>query len=315
MDVAIVGAGMAGLACATALVEAGFSVRLFDKGRGASGRMATRRVASGGETLRFDHGAQYFTARDDAFRDQVARWEREGHVARWPAAGDGAWVGTPGMNAPLKAMASGLDVAWSTRIERVERDGSGWRIAGAGVDLRAKRLVVALPPEQTAALLVEGAPQLARIARSVRSEPCWALMAAFDCRLPARHDVVRPEHGPIAWAARDSAKPGRQYGERWVAHATPECSRELLEREPDEVADLLLRDLFAAVDAQPQTPAHAAAHRWRYAMAEPASGAVCRFDAAGGVGIAADWLVAPRVEGAWISGRSIANAILARVTA
>ena len=315
MDVAIVGAGMAGLACATALVEAGFSVRLFDKGRGAGGRMATRRVASGGETLHFDHGAQYFTARDDAFRDQVARWEREGHVARWPAAGDEAWVGTPCMNAPLKAMASGLDVAWSTRVERVERDGSGWRIGGAGVDLRSDRLVVALPPEQTAALLVEGAPQLARIARSVRSEPCWALMAAFDRRLPVRHDVVRPEYGPVAWAARDSAKPGRQYGERWVAHATPERSRELLEREPDEVGDLLLRDLFAAVGAQLQTPAYAAAHRWRYAMAEPRSGTACRFDAAGGVGIAGDWLVAPRVEGAWLSGRSIANVVLACETA
>ncbi|MGB3738089.1 MAG: FAD-dependent oxidoreductase, partial [Pontixanthobacter sp.] len=43
-SVAIIGAGMAGLSCATQLSAQGFAVRLFDKGRGAGGRMAARRV-------------------------------------------------------------------------------------------------------------------------------------------------------------------------------------------------------------------------------------------------------------------------------
>ncbi len=99
--VGIIGAGMAGLACATRLADAGFAVTAFDKGRGPGGRMATRRAEVEGRTVRFDHGAQYFTARDPAFADQVTRWQADGIVARWPAAGDDAWVGTPGMNAPL----------------------------------------------------------------------------------------------------------------------------------------------------------------------------------------------------------------------
>lgn len=44
MTVAIIGAGMAGLSCARALVQAGVAVELFDKGRGPGGRMSTRRV-------------------------------------------------------------------------------------------------------------------------------------------------------------------------------------------------------------------------------------------------------------------------------
>ncbi len=41
-EVAIVGAGIAGLSCATALAAAGRRVVLFDKGRRPGGRLATR---------------------------------------------------------------------------------------------------------------------------------------------------------------------------------------------------------------------------------------------------------------------------------
>ena len=61
--IAIVGAGMAGIACARTLVQAGHRVTVFDKSQGLGGRMSTRGSAFG----TFDHGAQYFTVRDDRF--------------------------------------------------------------------------------------------------------------------------------------------------------------------------------------------------------------------------------------------------------
>jgi renalase len=57
-DIAIIGAGIAGLACAQRLQDGGCSVTLFDKGRGAGGRMATRRVTTPFGEIAFDHGAQ-----------------------------------------------------------------------------------------------------------------------------------------------------------------------------------------------------------------------------------------------------------------
>ena len=62
--IAIVGAGIAGLAAARRLRAAGLTCTLFDKSPGLGGRMATRREGY----LRFDHGAQYFTARGPRFR-------------------------------------------------------------------------------------------------------------------------------------------------------------------------------------------------------------------------------------------------------
>ncbi|MEM1053678.1 MAG: FAD-dependent oxidoreductase, partial [Pseudomonadota bacterium] len=60
-DTLIIGAGMAGLSCGTALAAGGIDVCLLDKGRGPGGRMATRRAEIGGQAVSFDHGAQYFT--------------------------------------------------------------------------------------------------------------------------------------------------------------------------------------------------------------------------------------------------------------
>ena len=39
---AVIGAGMAGIACARTLVQAGHRVTVFEKSRGLGGRMATR---------------------------------------------------------------------------------------------------------------------------------------------------------------------------------------------------------------------------------------------------------------------------------
>jgi predicted NAD/FAD-dependent oxidoreductase len=70
--VAIVGTGIAGLAAARYLRERGIACTLFDKSRGLGGRMATRRV----DTLHFDHGAQFFTARSARFASLVAPMAR-----------------------------------------------------------------------------------------------------------------------------------------------------------------------------------------------------------------------------------------------
>ncbi|MEC8771851.1 MAG: FAD-dependent oxidoreductase, partial [Pseudomonadota bacterium] len=199
MQIAIVGA--------TRLAALGHEIALFDKGRGPGGRMATRRVEADGTTLSFDHGAHYFTARDPRFVEQVARWEREGVVARWDAAGEDAWVGTPAMNAPIKAMAGRHDVQFGTRIEQLLRDGDGWQLDGEGApDRRFDAVVVALPAEQAGPLLQQHASAMGDLADTTSSAPCWTIMAAFEQRLPSEQDTIR-HHGAIGWAARNNAKP------------------------------------------------------------------------------------------------------------
>jgi predicted NAD/FAD-dependent oxidoreductase len=309
-DIIIIGGGMAGLSAARALVPSGKRIIVLDKGRGPGGRMATRRVEVAGATLRFDHGAQYFTARDPAFRAVVEGWQATGIAARWPAAGEEAWVGTPGMNACVKAMAEGLDVRWGVRAERLCREGALWRIETGEEHFTAPAVHVAVPAEQAAVLLAEAAPAFAARAAGIVSAPCWAVMATFDAPLPVP-DTFRADTGPISWAARNSAKPGRGGGEGWVIHASPTRSRELVDRPKEEVTAILLADFFAMAAIAPAAPIHCEAHRWLYAQPEARKGEGPVYDPHLAIGIAGDWLHSPRVEGAWLSGRALAEAVLA----
>lgn len=308
-DILIIGGGMAGLSAASALASTERRIIVLDKGRGPGGRMAARRVEISGETVRFDHGAQYFTARDAAFRDTVAAWEQAGVAARWPAAGKDAWVGTPGMNACVKAMADALNVRWGVRAERISHGGEFWHVQAGEQSFTAANLLVAVPAEQAAVLLAKVAPGLAALAASVVSAPCWAVMAGFAEPLTYAPDTFRSDTAPVSWAARNSAKPGRGGGEGWVIHASPARSRELIDLPKDEAANFLLADFFTAVGVTPATPTHIDAHRWLYALPQAPKGEGARFDPAVGLGIAGDWLHSPRVEGAWLSGRALAQAV------
>ncbi|MCJ2012412.1 NAD(P)/FAD-dependent oxidoreductase [Methylobacterium sp. J-076] len=310
--IAIVGAGMAGLACARALEDAGHRTALFDKGRKAGGRMSCREGTSPAGPVAFDHGAQYMTGRDPAFLAQLAAWRAAGLVAPWPAAGPEAWVGVPGMNAPLLALGRDLPVRWGTRVEALVREEAGWRLTGEGLDEGGFRAVLtAIPAEQTATLLRDCAPDFAGIAGRTPSAPCWTAMAAFPARLPIGGDVLRTE-GAVAWAARNSAKPDRPATEAWVIQASPGWSRTHLEREAPPVADALLAEFFAAAGIAATAPSALTAHRWRYAKSGAAERATM-WDPERGIGACGDWLTGPRVENAWLSGRRLAEAVAGSV--
>ncbi|OBX20693.1 hypothetical protein A9995_03070 [Erythrobacter sp. QSSC1-22B] len=310
MTLAIIGAGMAGLSCARALKQAGLSVDIFDKGRGPGGRMSTRRVQVEARELRFDHGAQYFTARDERFRAEVARWRDAGRVAPWPAAGAEALVGVPGMNEPVRAMAEGLDVQWATRIERLERRAGEWVLHGAeGAHSGYTHVAIAVPAEQAGPLVAPFSPNFADRAERTTSEPCWTVMACFAQTLPLADTITTGD--AVAWAARDGAKPGRSGSESWVLQASPDWTRDHLDLRAEQVAEQLLAVFCAENAVEPARPIYLAAHRWLYAKAQPVAGEPALWDAALGLGLAGDWLLAPRVESAWISGRELADRVIA----
>jgi renalase len=307
--IAIVGAGMAGLACAARLCRAGHAPQLFDKGRGPGGRMSTRRLDTPLGQASFDHGAQYFTARGDAFRQQVELWAAEGLVAPWPAAGPDAWVGVPGMNAPLRTLALGQNISWGLPVDALLQDGRAWRLNGPPrVSELFDAVLVALPAEQAATLLGGHDQAIAARAAGSRTDPCWTVMAAFDQPLPIAADVLC-EQGALGWAARNSSKPGREKIETWVLQGNPDWSRQHLENSAESICDALLDALRQSSGKALPRPIVIQAHRWRFARSEGGTeGAL--WSPQTGLGCCGDWLIGPRVECAYDSGTALADRLI-----
>lgn len=320
-SVAIVGAGIAGISAARELRWDGYTVTLFDRGRRLGGRACSRPGGGG-----YDHGAQYLTVSDPAFARALAPHIRSGAVAPWRgrivryvggqtlASDVRRYVGVPGMGRLAEVLAGGCEVSADTRVTVAAESARGWSLGDAdGSELGDyDGLLLAMPPEQASALTPRDSA-LHEALRAVRSEPAWAALLEFSDRLPLAFDGARFDRLDVAWAARDSSKPGRDPGERWVVHAAAEWSRERFGAAPERVADELAAAFFAATSLAPPPVTAASAHRWGFARVEhgPVCGAL--WDAHLRLGICGDWCVSPRIEGAWLSGAEAASLIRASV--
>jgi hypothetical protein len=321
--VAVIGAGIAGLACARRLQRSEIKVTIFEKSRGVGGRVATRRTDSGAS---FDHGAQYFTARDQNFTAQVQEWCAEGTAAIWdgrvvdlreglavdPGRKDERYVGVPAMNAIAKSLAKTLDVRVNTAIQSVCRLEDKWHLTDSGGTGHGPydTLISTAPPEQTRVLFGEHASALLVAMTRATMEPCWAVMLELHQPMNLAFDAAFVRDSPLSWVARNSSKPQRAGPECWVLHASASWSRENLETPAGNIAATLTEQLWQSTRHPPLPVAAAITHRWRYARPLDPLAERYLLDRRANLGACGDWCGGARVEGAYLSGLAMAEALL-----
>lgn len=318
-SIAVIGAGLAGLSCAAALREQGHSVHVFEKSRGVGGRMSTRNF----ESWACDHGAQYFTARDPSFAQQVDAWQKAGAAALWDARitsfdaqgwqtiqpSSGRYVGTPSMTAPAKHLARVLDIHFSTTVDQLLRQDQAWKLHSkehGPIEMRFDTLVLAIPSKQAEPLVQPHSATLYMRCQDAVMVPSWALMVYANEPLPLAFDAAFINQGMFSWIARNSSKPQRPSSEAWLAHATTEWSLAHEHLTKDQAAPLLSAGFETLTGYRPQ---HIQTHLWRFARLGHASHHGQLFDPSLQLGLCGDWTSTEKVEGAWLSGQAVARDI------
>jgi renalase len=326
LHVAVIGAGLAGAACARVLAAAGHRPVLFDKGRGAGGRLATRRSETPLGALRIDHGAQYLTARSPSFAALLGTASARGQAALWNGRvvsidhegtvldlrGEERWVGVPGMSAIVKAALEGLDARFAMRALHLSGAPGAWTVHFDSGDAQGPfdRVVLTLPPEQLIDLLASSdgdfGPMITQ-ARAAVVAPCWAAMGVIEGQFDPGFDGANLLDGEVRWLARKNSRPAQSGPDAWVLHASPAWSRAHLEEAAETVGHALWTTMQARFGMPPAR--WLSAHRWRYALSEQAPGTPFALDDSGTVGCAGDWRLGPRAECAWQSGERLGEAL------
>ena len=322
VPIAIIGTGIAGLSAARALKDAGHVVQLFDKSRGSGGRMSSKRSEAG--TL--DLGAQYFTARDRRFVDEVQRWQANGWVAEWepqlyncqsgqlsPSPDEQTrWVGTPRMSAITRALLDDLPVEFGCRITEVFQGQQHWNLldADGGNHGPFSHVIIATPAHQATALLA-AAPKLASTAAGVKMDPTWAIALAFDTPLDTPMEGCFIQDSPLDWLARNRSKPGRDATpDTWILHATSAWSKQHLDLPKEAIIELLHGAFAELLHCSMPAPSFSLAHRWLYARPAGSHEWGVLADADLGLYVCGDWCLSGRVEGAWLSGQEAARRLI-----
>ena len=351
-DVAVIGAGVSGLAAARRLMKEGRNVVVVEKSRGLGGRAATRRLSIGsGIEVPVDHGAQFFTARDIRFVEQVSRWQEEGVCFPW-CEGFMTWkegalhdsnsewrepryACRGGMSQLGRSLAEGVEVlrefqVGSVSLSQGSQGSQGmhglWELNADPLHkdspLRARALFVSAPIPQAVrfvgAYLTKAQHEL--IGR-IHYGPCIAVMARYPestTSPPWRGIQARNPEGKISWMAWDSSKRGEGTGAAVaVIHASKGFSSHWLDASKEqlrEAGEELLREASVIGGSWMSSPREFIVHRWRYAHPEGPSvrGGFLRAEAEGPLYLIGDGLNGGRLEGAWLSGVFAAEDLLLR---
>ena len=345
-EVLIIGAGLSGLSAARRLIGADFGLEpsrltIVDKGRGVGGRLATRRIA--GATL--DHGAQFFTVRSKELQADVESWMASGVVEEW-CRGFAEIDGYPryraagGMKELARSLANelgeaGVTITTDKRIDAIspireaERTSTPgrWSVSyeDGSAPTTADSLIVTPPIPQTLELLAAGGTTLAGDQAEMLADFTYhrviALLAVLD--RPAGLDepgALQQPNDPLFSFVADNQAKGISAEPAVTFHTAHARSSELWSESDEKIAELLLPEASRLLE--PATIVEFNVKRWLYSGPVSPHPDLCleadvRFDDADGgqaghLVLAGDGFGGSKVEGAYLSGRAAAAAIMAR---
>ncbi len=321
--VAIIGAGLTGLTAARELHSAGIPSVIFDKSRGVSGRMATRRVEYQGATLRFDHGTAYLTqtqakdiaqvlARNDPVNGDTA-WQHfrdAANLVPWQTqrnSGPTKFVSPTGINNVGKALAADLDVHLNTAVTQAHwhEENSKWQLVVQDSPLPTAfdLIITTTPPVQAANILAKHQGNVLSALLDRQPMACWTLMLATQEPLA---ETTQPEPGDIIARVISETTKNRPYPENWHSY-TVQADRNWSQRNVDLNADQVATTLLQKLKEQGwrgMDTGHQRIHRWLYAgVANPVS-QPCLTDPQRQLICAGDWCVGNDLDSALLSGRA-----------
>ena len=321
-SVAIIGAGMAGLTCGTALQGMVDTIRIFEKSIFPGGRIGRFRAGE----YEFSHGAQYFTVNNPLFWNIVSAWQSEGIVRPW----DGwivelqkgqiinsdmstqRFVGVPRMQKIVENLARHCDLVTSVNITELEhQESGGWRLFNERGDYQGLfDIVIVATDAHQVVNLCRPTKKICRAADNVDMTVCWSAMFAFERVLNLPYDAAYVLDSPLSWISRYQLAEAERDADCWVLHATPEWSQQYVASFRGRVMHALLDAFWEATDHAVAKPASASVHCWKHALPINPIGEDSLFDEEKALGACGDWCTAPRIEGAVLSGFSMADRVM-----
>jgi renalase len=307
-DVVVVGAGIAGIACARTLTDLGARVCIAEKSGGVGGRIATRALVG----VPFDYGAPILEASRSPFRSVLESLADAGALSLEREHGSrGAFASSQGLRTAIRRYAEGLRIDLDTRVLAIERISTGARVRLAdGQSMDARHVVTTAPFPQSLALF--GMDELSASTRGI------AFSRGLVVALVAHGDsALRDGLHEVAVSGISRARVRRVEGRLLlVAFGTCALAERMLERDDPFIVKSVLESLRVAEVARLDRVDSTHVKRWTYATTTGSSAARAWFepdaDASGKVGpriVAGDAFGGGTVEGAWESGVAVARAL------
>jgi renalase len=293
-SVAIIGAGMSGLAAAHILQDAGYTVTLFEQEHNVGGRATTRKRAG----FIFDPGAQYIK---QGTPESVSFITERFYVPDLIDITKPVWIfdgtgqiqeGDPTMNAEpkwcyrsglctlAKRMDEGLDIRFETHIAHVQQTHLGWNLYAAPDQLirSFERLLITIPAPEASTLI-----QASHFTQDIRTHICSYLdKASYNPLIsvalgyqprPANRPyyalVNTDKQHPISWLAWEHEKSSERVpadAGLLIAQMAPQYSSEHWQTPDADLIPDIAERVMTLIDEELSFPIFTDVQRWPYAL-------------------------------------------------
>ena len=224
------------------------------------------------------------------------------------------YVATPRMNSLCKKLAEGVDVQLQTEINHLSRAADGWMLHTKSDDVMGfyDWVISTAPAEQAVRLLPPAFSGHSELSK-VKMTGCFSLMLGFANPLSLPFDAAVVKDSPIGWIAVNSSKPGRDRAQTLMVQTTNAWAEAHLEEEAAFIQQQLSEALSGLLEVDISTADYTSLHRWRYAGVETAPEEHYLIDESNQLAACGDWCIGGRVENAFLSADTLAEALEKRI--
>ncbi|BAY85624.1 FAD dependent oxidoreductase [Calothrix parasitica NIES-267] len=331
-DIAVIGAGIAGLVCAQQLTQAGYPVIIIDKSRGVGGRLATRRL----HDTKADHGTCYLKPKGEILQRLINLLVEKGDLEVWTdnlhvKNNSSSLVDNPqsslpytapeGMNVMAKFLAQGLEIHRGEHVKSINLDSHNqWSLnSETNKEFTVGAVVVAIPAPQAVMLLESGSGNFLdnnflKELRSVEYYPALTVMSGYPDSIeqPEWKAITFKDNPELGWIGLDSSKRKNPLQPHFVIHSSADFAEKNFESEDlQQVGREILENAAINVNLPwLNNPQWMQVHRWRYAFPKTPLQQTCLpADTSSPLVFCGDWCGGNLVESAILSGIAAAEHI------
>jgi hypothetical protein len=296
---------------------------LFEKSHKPGGRVASRFTDAGV----FDHGAQFFYVKTDAFNTFIQPMLADGVIANWPARfveidnttitrrthWDDSYphyVGTPSMSAMMDWLANGMNIHYEHTISGLVRHKNKWQLS-----VKDKRLddlydwVIFTMPVPQVCNLVPPETEFLNELKQIDMLPCYALMLSLKQLPTLDFDAALIHNSNLSWISINHTKPMRQ-PMTLVSHAANLWARDHMETEISRVQNEMIESVKAITGFNDADIVHKDIKHWHFANTPKQKGPTHFVDNDLQLATCGDWCIQGRIESAYTSADALATELI-----
>jgi renalase len=322
MRIAIIGAGISSIAIAQNLKKIA-EVSIFEKSRDVGGRMALRCATP----YEFDHGAQFFTAKDTNFKNFIKPLIKKKIIKSWDARFAEfidnkilrtiSWseeyphyVGVPGMNSIAQYLSTELNIKLNTKVKKIVRNIYNWDLFDDDSNNLGKfDWVISTAPAMQSAEILPAYFKYHKDLLDRKMVGCFSLMLGFKKPISLLWDAALIREADISWVSINSSKPDRGKAFTMLIHSTNAWAEKHLSDDSQSVISYLNRETSRIIGHDTSNADHVGLQAWQYANIGKQNQSDLLIDYDNKLAACGDWTIQGRIENAFEAGFLMAHEI------